>query len=198
MTDEIKPVDFDRAGVVHPHGWNDDHRIEVFLLLDDMGVRPLIHDLVHYAYENGYEHPSDGISFPLRWYAQLGFQCFRMKHPIGVMHDMLTREGIRCPFVISAAKNGFIQLDDETSVRMWGNGRFSDGLWDCGNWFRAYSWKFGLDMFGYSAWHKYREMEARGDWSHICNPAILRPPAAIPAAVIEKVIENAVEKGDAT
>jgi hypothetical protein len=190
--------DVDRAGEIHARGWNDDHRVEVFLLIDDMDVRPAIHNLIHYAYENGYEHPSDGISFPLRWYAQLGFQQFRMKHPVGVMHDMLTREGMACPFVKIAAQNGFIDATDETEVRRWGNAKFSEGLWDCGNWFRAYSWKFGLDMFGYPAWNKYRTMEARGDFSHVCNPAILRPPAVVPEAVIEKVMENAAEKGNAT
>lgn len=158
--------DFDRAGKRHPRGWNDDHRAEVFLLMDDLGVRREINDMVHYAYDYGYEHPSDGISFPLRWYAQLGFQQFNMKHPIGVMHDCLTREGFWFPFVPK-------ELKDETAVRVWGNNEFGRGLWDCGNWFRSYSWALGLDMFGYPAWHKYREMEVRGDFSHIMNKAII-------------------------
>ena len=161
--------DVDRFGKAHKRGWNSDHSIEVFLLLDDMDVRPLIKQIVHYAYDNGYEHISDGISFPIKCIAQLGFQDFNMKHPVGVMHDCLYREGKLNPFML------FDSHGDETAQRRWCDQRFGEGLWDCGNWFRANTWEWGLRMFGYPAWHQYRERERNGDYRHILNPAIIPP-----------------------
>jgi hypothetical protein len=172
MIDEIKPADVDRFGVEHARGWNDNHSKEVFMLMDDIGVRPIIKRLVHYAYDCGYEHVSDGISFPIRCIAQLGFQDFNMKHPIGVMHDCLYREGKLSPWML------FDSRGDETAQRRWCDQRFGEGLWDCGNWFRANTWEWGLRMFGGFAWDHYRNLEAQGVWSHILNPAII-PPHAI-------------------
>ena len=171
MISEIKPMDIDRFGVSHVRGWNDDHSAEVFMLLDDMDVRDSIKQLVHYAYDQGYEHSSDGISYPIRCIAQLNFQDFHMKHPIGVMHDCLYREGRLNPFMLFEG--------DETAQRRWCDQRFGEGLWDCGNWFRANTWEWGLRMFGYPAWHQYRERELNGDYRHILNPAIVPKFAAL-------------------
>lgn len=182
MADEIKPVDIDRFGKPHAHGWNSDHSAEVFMLLDDMDVRQSMKDTVHYAYDYGYEHVSDGNSFPIRRIAQLGFQQFNMKHPAGVDHDAKYREGPRHPFVVKAVKDGEIILLPSTEItdpcndqviRHWCDIRFGEGLQDCGNWFRSRTWKWGLFLFGNIAYQKYRARETRGDYGHILNKSII-------------------------
>jgi len=144
-----------------------DHSHLIGELLEEVKPRKMIHQLILYAYSMGYENPSDGISFPIRWWAQLAFQDFNMKHPVGVMHDALYREGPLNPFVPKSLHG------DETAVRRWMDARFGEGLWDFGNWGRAFTWEWGLRLFGYEAYHQYREREARGDYRHILNKAII-------------------------
>ncbi len=157
--------DIDRYGKTHMAGWNSAHTAIVYMLLDEIRPRKLIRELIHYAYDHGYEHTSDGISFPVRWWAQLGFQQFQMKHPVGVMHDCLYREGPRNPYQRS--------YGDDIIARRWADRCFGFGLWDFGNWFRANTWEWGLRLFGYQAYQGYREREKNGDYRHIMNLAII-------------------------
>jgi hypothetical protein len=124
---------------------------------------------IEYAYEQGYQR-GDGISFPVRWYAQLNFQGLKMRHPAGVMHDSFYAEGLRHPLLPGRFRN------HEHDARKWDDWLFGDALWEFGCWQfgRATTWPAGLRIVGWYAWNEYRKREREGHFEHILNPAVQR------------------------
>jgi len=134
-------------------------------------VRPrhIVWRAIAYAYENGYERVSDGISFPLRFIAQLEFSGLKMKHPLGVAHDCLYRMGAQHPLVQPLLLNYIARGKpiEDSKFRAIDDDWFGKGLHDFGHWFRAYSWEWGLRLGGWKAFGDYRRKERKGDFRHI-------------------------------
>lgn len=139
------------------------------VLLDFIGVKGLLRALVDYGYEYGYQE-GDGISYPIRCYAQLNFQGLKMRHPGGVMHDPGYAEGLRHPLLPARFRH------DEHGARQWFDWEFGDVLYAVGSWRvgRATTWPLGLRAFGWVAWNHYRNEEKAGRFGHIRNMAVQR------------------------
>ena len=57
----------------------------VQLILKQIEARPIVREIIQVAYAVGYDQLSDGITFM----HELSFRGMKMKHPIGVGHDLL-------------------------------------------------------------------------------------------------------------
>lgn len=139
------------------------------VIMDYLGIRGLLRALLDYGYEHGY-HAGDGISSPLRWYAQLNFQGLRMRHPGAALHDPGYAEGLLHPLLPKRLQH------DESGARAWFDWRFGDALaaFGCWKFGRATTWPLTLRVAGWVAWNHYRAEERAGRFTHIRNLAVRR------------------------
>jgi len=127
-------------------GREDDHRALVFMLLDEIRPRKIVRDVIHAAYDAGYERLSDGITLM----PELAFSGFNMKHPAGVGHDWLYYMGTANPFLPKI-------INTQWQARLWADNFFKMALIDFGHPYRARIYWIGLRAGGWYGWRKHRK-----------------------------------------
>ena len=123
-----------------------DNKTIVFALLEKINARPIVRDVIHAAYNDGYEEFSDGITLM----PELAFRGFGMKHPAGVGHDWLYFMGVKNPFIEQEGEG------DEYRARKWADSWFFDALQDFGHPVRAWLWWAGLRIGAWHGWNCHR------------------------------------------
>ena len=127
-------------------GRGDDHKDLVFRLLREVNPRKIVSDVIHAAYDAGYEKHSDGITLM----PELEFASFKMKNPCGVGHDWLYYQGCANPFLPSLLMSGW-------AARLWADNWFKNALIDFGHPWRARIYWVGLRAGGWHGWHCHRK-----------------------------------------
>ena len=127
-------------------GRKDDHRTLVFMLLDEIEPRQIVRDVIHAAYDAGYEAKSDGITLM----PELAFSGFHMKNPCGVSHDYLYYLGTSNPFLPKAINSSY-------AARSWADAWFRSAMIDFGHPWRARIYWLGLRAGGWWGWRKHRK-----------------------------------------
>jgi hypothetical protein len=132
-------------------------------VLEQINPRPLIPEVILAAYEVGYDMHSDGITFM----HELNFRGLKMKHPLGVGHDLLYAIGNKSPWLPIGCR------ESNRKARRWADLWFRDGLKDFGHCFRAPVWWFGLRIGAWHGWNCHRRngnpspellRDVRGQW----------------------------------
>lgn len=111
-------------------------------VLKQIEARPIVSEVILTAYAVEYDLLSDGITLM----HELSFRGLRMKHPIGVGHDLLYALGVQSPWLPKTATS-------DTAARRWADNWFRDGMHDFGHWARAPVWWLGLRL---GAWHGWK------------------------------------------
>jgi hypothetical protein len=117
----------------------------VHLTLKAHDVRPIVREIILTAYAVGYDAHSDGITFM----HELNFRGTKMKHPLGVGHDLLYALGTSNPWLP-------VESRTEYKARQWADVWFRDGMRDYGHWVRAPFWWFGLRIGAWHGWNCHR------------------------------------------
>ena len=133
-------------------GREDDHKELVFMLLHEVNPRKIVSEVIHAAYDAGYEAKSDGITLM----PELEFDSFKMKNPCGVGHDWLYYMGTANPFLPNI-------ITSEHQARAWADRWFRSALIDFGHPWRGRIWWLGLRIGGWYGWMKHRK--AGHPWS---------------------------------
>jgi len=137
----------------------------VRLILDQVKPRPVIREIILAAYAVGYDEFSDGITLM----HELNFRGMKMKHPLGVGHDLLYALGTKSPWLPRECRTDY-------KARAWDDRWFRDGLSDFGHWFRSPVWWFGLRIGAWWGWRCHRRSgnpmpdllrDARGQWRRV-------------------------------
>ena len=121
----------------------------VQLILKQIEARPIVGEIIEAAYAVGYDRLSDGITLM----HELNFRGMKIKHPLGVGHDLLYALGTKSPWLPKTATS-------DTAARRWADTWFRTGMRDFGHWFRAPVWWLGLRI---GAWHGWNCHRRRGN-----------------------------------
>ena len=121
----------------------------VRLILKQIEARPIVREIVQAAYACEYDKLSDGITLM----HELNFRGMKIKHPLGVGHDLLYALGTKSPWLPKTATS-------DTAARRWADTWFRTGMRDFGHWFRAPVWWLGLRI---GAWHGWNCHRRRGN-----------------------------------
>jgi len=127
-------------------GRESDHHKLVFLLLDEIRPRQIVRDVIHAAYDAGYEAKSDGITLM----PELAFSGFHMKNPCGVGHDWLYYMGCSSSFLPNL-------VNTDRQARLWADNWFKMALIDFGHPYRARIWWLGLRIGAWYGWRSHRK-----------------------------------------
>jgi len=114
-------------------------------VLRQIEARPIVSEVILTAYAVKYDELSDGITLM----HELSFRGMKMKHPIGVGHDLLYALGTKSPWLTKTATS-------DTAARRWADTWFRTGMRDFGHWFRAPVWWTGLRLGAWHGWNCHR------------------------------------------
>ena len=119
-------------------------------VLRQIDPHPIVREVIDIAYLVNYDQYSDGITLM----HELNFRGMKMKHPIGVGHDLLYALGVKSPWLPKSATS-------DTAARRWADNWFRDSMRDFGHWARAPVWWLGLRIGAWHGWDCHRR---------ICDP----------------------------
>jgi hypothetical protein len=114
-------------------------------VLKQIEARPIVSEVILTAYAVKYDELSDGITLM----HELSFRGMKMKHPIGVGHDLLYALGVKSPWLPKSATSN-------TAARRWADTWFRWGMRDFGHWARARIWWTGLRLGAWHGWNCHR------------------------------------------
>jgi len=115
------------------------------LMLYKINPHPIVYEIISVAYAVGYDEFSDGITFM----HELNFRGMKMKHPLGVGHDLLYALGVHSPWLPVGCSTNY-------KAREWADLWFRRGMLDFGHWARAYPWWSGLRVGAWYGWNCHR------------------------------------------
>lgn len=115
-------------------------------VLKQIEARPIVSEVILTAYAVEYDLLSDGITLM----HELSFRGMKMKHPIGVGHDLLYALGIQSPWLPAASRT-------DRKARLWADLWFRHGMYDFGHWVRNRIWWTGLRIGAWHGWNCHRQ-----------------------------------------
>ena len=117
----------------------------VQLILKQIEARPIVGEIIEAAYAVGYDRLSDGITLM----HELNFRGMKIKHPLGVGHDLLYALGVQSPWLP-------VDCRTDRKARAWDDLWFRWGMYDFGHWARAPFWWTGLRLGAWHGWNCHR------------------------------------------
>ena len=115
-------------------------------VLRQIEARPIVSEVILTAYAVKYDELSDGITLM----HELSFRGMKMKHPIGVGHDLLYALGVHSPWLPADCRT-------DRKARLWADLWFMDAMCDFGHWrLRARTWWTGLRLGAWHGWNCHR------------------------------------------
>lgn len=115
-------------------------------VLKQIEALPIVSEVILAAYAVEYDLLSDGITLM----HELSFRGLKMKHPIGVGHDLLYAMGVQSPWLPANCRT-------DRKARLWADLWFMDAMCDFGHWrSRARIWWLGLRIGAWHGWNCHR------------------------------------------